>query len=179
MPRLSHYRQWSGTFIGVFAVALTLTPLHVHSQVQPDIPASERPALDEPSARTSSPDGGTPSNARGTGAPTSPVHETQRRRPPAEEFDDPFARLEAKVKDEPPHALAAAYPNHHVVVCVAGCGAHTPAIVYIAPRTSTTEGEASAQPAPLALVSTTTEPIKIASASNVIECIAGCYDRRR
>jgi hypothetical protein len=179
MPRLSHYRHWSGTFFGVFAVAMTLTPLNVHSQVQPDIPVSERPSMDEPAARTASPDGGSGPAARGPGAPTGPVQDSQRHRPPAEEFDDPFVRLETKVKDEPPHPLAVAYPNHNVIVCVAGCGVNTPAIVYIAPRNSTTEGQASAPPAALALISTTPEPIKIASASSVIECIAGCYDRRR
>lgn len=179
MPRGSDYRRRSGAFVGAFIVALTLTPLHVHSQVQSDEPAPARRSMEQPPDRSAPPGSGPAPTAKKDAGSDTPAQDSPRRRPPAEEFDDPFATVHIPPRNDPPHPLAVVYPNHNVIVCIAGCGPHTPTIVYIAPRESTTEGRPPVQPAALALIATTPAPIKIASASDRIECVAGCYDRRR
>lgn len=69
------------------------------------------------------------------------------------------------------HPLAAANPNHNVIVCVAGCPKGRDSVVHFAPRAETQP----TQPVALIAAVDTSAPVAAAPSINAIVCVAGCY----
>ncbi|MFM9938077.1 MAG: hypothetical protein ACKVP7_01110 [Hyphomicrobiaceae bacterium] len=180
----TEYWHWAGALMALCAATLTVSAPRALSQEAAPAPgpaAQEAPA-EVPAATPDAPAAPNlrqPSTSpRGAAAPTAP-----RRRldsdgdSPGTNFDQlasPPAK--GKVLEEPPHPLAAAYPFHNVVVCVAGCRTPTPGIVFIAPRatSSTAPGTVTLSSAGAA----SGEPAAMRTATT-IDCVAGCYTGRK
>ena len=184
--------HWTGTLVGVCATVLAVSALQVKSQ---DLPA-ERPAAGpvgpdapdaDPQGPAASPDAPTPS-ARPSVPSSRPGAPNVTRRT-LEADPDAFGQLvrgpstpghtvPAAARVEPPHPLAAAYPHHHVVVCVAGCRPAGAGIVYIATHAQPATGPTA--PSPIVQASAMGRPVvpalapAVTSGPPVIECLAGC-----
>ena len=68
-----------------------------------------------------------------------------------------------KSKEKKPHPLAAAYPEHFVVVCEAGCSKETAHVVYVERRDA--RGPVNVKPIKKGIV----------AGSDGIDCVGGCY----
>lgn len=165
--------HWAGALIGLCIATLAAAPLRANAQETPPAPPAQETPVATPGADTPADMRQPPGTPRGAAQPQS------RRR--AADNDQPPSAFElltgspavTQAANEPPHPLAAAHPDHHIIVCVAGCNQTGPGIVYMAPRATSNVNQA---PATLAsAVSGAGEPGAIAAADSVIQCVAGCY----
>ncbi len=166
MRQRSHFRQWAGTFAAVCVAGLVTAPIGVRSQsppdaatAQPDVP-SQQPSMRRPSA----------------GAGTSGGSATRRRPLDADSYFDPLSLLvQPSAAVVTPHPLAATYPHHDVIVCIAGCSPKPgPSIVYITARAHSSSGAKVVSGGQVHLASSTTQPPAAGPPNVGIACIAGC-----
>jgi hypothetical protein len=90
---------------------------------------------------------------------------------------------DAKLSTTAPHPLAAAYPEHDVVVCEAGCANdYKPEIVSLRPKSARVITQSmmvptsSDSPGPISVPRSATAPLATEAQSRAIDCIGGCYD---
>jgi len=126
---------------------------------------------DDGRSRTSKP-AGTNADAA-DGAPPSASKPPSRGRTSPQNTRDPIEqRLQAAERpaNVELHPVAAANPDHNVIVCVAGCPNGRNSIVHMKRRVET-------QPAPQGPIIAAADSVSVPTPSvNAIVCVAGCYD---
>lgn len=163
--------HWTGPLIGLGTMMFVLTAANAHGQSlarsdTPPVQSSETGASPAPTAQ---------SPALRKGSPATPPSQGRRRADP--ESDTPLSNFDSlaaepdksPLKVPPPHPLAAAHPQHNVIVCVGGCRTPEPGIVFLAPRTVASSAEPAFESSVVLNVSV---PGKNQGIRN---CLAGCY----